>query len=210
MVDPSSTIQSFQPIAQQSGMGFFKVLSYSFLGIYIFLLLVNTMYIAVDQHSIMPVLKNLGDTFLLSTQHISDISKEIIANNGGYNPTDDFWTGIWNYIVMYGKLYVYLYTILCWFKILIWIFGHSPLSDTSQAFKNFGYSFATFYLLQAVLLLAYAGVNKDVNCFYGCDRSAIYWIELPIMWIVDFVIAIPLLLRPTQGVAQVIVGNSTI
>lgn len=209
MVDPT-IVQSIQPVTQASGMSFFRILSFSFLGIFIFLLLINTLYVAIEEKSIMPVLKNLGDTFLLSTEHISDISKEIVANDGGYIRSDDFWTGIWNYIKMYGMLYIYLYSIYCWFAILIWIYGHSPFSDTSLQFKNFFLALITFILLQSILLLAYAGVNKEVGCFYDCPKSAIYWIELPVTWIIDFLKALPLILKPANQMAHIVVGNSTI
>ena len=100
MVDPNA-IQAISPVGRK--VGFFKVLSFSFLSIYIFLLLVNTIYVAIDSRSIMPVIKNLGDTFLLSSQHISDISKEIVSNNGGYIQSPDFFTGIWNYLKIKKK-----------------------------------------------------------------------------------------------------------
>jgi len=203
-------IGAVQAVSGVGGFSLFRFLSIGFLSLFLVLLLINTIYIAVEQRSIYPVISNLGNTFLLSTQHISELSNDIIEKGGGYERTEDFWTGIWRYICVYGKLFIALYTIYCWIWILMTLFAWSPFSDGSSHFKNLSLAIITFILLQSIILLGNAAVTKNVGCFNGCENSVIYYLATPVKWIWDFIRAVPLIIRPTGHITHTLVGNSTL
>jgi hypothetical protein len=205
-MDPN-TIQAAQGVSR---LGFFGMLSYGFLTLFVLLLVLNTVYIALEQKSITPVLKNLGDALLFGTQHISEISREIITNNGGYIRTADFWSGIGNYIWMYAKLFIYTYSIYGWFLLIMMLLEWGPLYTGGHKFSVFLLAAMIFIMLQSIILLGNAAVTKTIDCFSGCPNSVMYYIGLPVTWIWDLVKAFPLIIKPGIDVSSKIVGNNTV
>lgn len=198
-------------IAQKSsGMGLFGFLTYGFLSLFIFLLICNTIYIGLQEKSFTPMLTNLGNTFLLSTQHISEISKEITQQGGAYVRTTDFWSGVGSYIWMYAKLFLYLYTIYGWLWLIMLILEWSPLYTGGHKFTVLLLAFGIFFVLQALILLGNAGIAKEIGCFSGCDKSVIYYFTLPVMWLKDLFVALPYIIKPGRQLANTFIGNTTI
>lgn len=206
MVD-GNTLQAAQGVSK---LGFFGMISYGFLTLFVLLLVLNTIYVAVQEKSFTPVIKNLGETLLLSTQQVSEISREIIANDGAYIKTDNFWTGIWNYISMYGKLFIYIYSIYGWIWFIMLLLEWGPLYTGGHKFSVLLLALMIFFTLQALILVGNAGISKDIDCFSGCDKSVMYYVTLPVTWIFDLVKAMPLIIKPGTSIASKVVGNNTV
>lgn len=163
------------------------------------ILLINAISISMREGSVAPGLKDLGGRFFFPTLKLSEESRKITENEGVYvKDEDNFWKGIWNFIVTYTLLIASLFIVYYWLKLLTWLWAHSPLSDTSHAFVNVVLGALTFFILQSFFLLIFA-------------ESSLSKLELflvPYKCFLDFIKAIPYIVEPFTGIADTFVGGS--
>jgi hypothetical protein len=176
--------------------GLFKVISFSFLTIFIVTTLIDLGYVAITTHSFLPVLTELGNKFLLTTQTLSNLAKEIITT-GGIKVTGHLFNDIIAFITTYGKFLYYFYVIFIWLKILSFIVGRMPGQSIDKVFKNWFVAILIFIIFQSFIIFGNAAVAKQVECFANCNGNGVVdYLLTPIMMFKNVFNVIPYLTKP--------------
>lgn len=196
-------------IAKSAAKGIFKIFSISFLALFIIIELIQIVYLGIQTKSFQPILTELGGKFLYSTQQLSNESKQLIAQGGvpieSINLTINPISGIWGVIKELSNFFTIIYTVFIWLKILTWLFGHSPFSNTSNAFKNVMFAIFIFLFLQSALITTTAAIQHNIDCFSGCgDKSVSSYLLTPVLSFKDFFQAIPYIIKPISQVANTV------
>ncbi len=195
-------------VAKGAAKGVFRIFSISFLALFIVIELIQIVYLGIQTRSFQPVLTELGGKFLYTTQQLSNESKQLIAQGGvpinSVNLTVNPISGIWGVVKELSNFFTIIYTVFLWLKILTWLFGHSPFSNTSNAFKNVMFAVFIFVFFQSALIITTEAINHNIDCFSGCgEKSVSNYVLTPILSFKDFFQAIPYIIKPISQVANV-------
>lgn len=179
----------------------FKFLSTFFLISYITLFLLNVSYLCYQQGSLTPVLTELGNKFLFMTKQLQESSESVIANNGIFSFSDP-WYGIKNNFFLFTNFFLSLYTIYIWIKILMLGSAYLITKNKESFIVNFLIAIFIFILLQAIIILGVNAVNKEIDCFVGCDNSVVNSLITPITSFMSLFRALPYLIIPSYKIVS--------
>lgn len=138
----------------KTGVGFTlkRFLSISFITIILFVLLLNSIVIGVQEKSLESGLKDLGSRFLFSTKNLNDASLSVLEEGGSF--------------IRFISLFSGFFIAYAWVKILSKIWGSfTPFSNESQRFVNVSMGILGFFVIQIIILVGDGG-----------------WKEVPILW----------------------------
>lgn len=163
-------------------MNWLKFLPFGIFAIFLGLILLNATYASLQEHSLLPLINDVGKRFLLSTEQIDKDSLMIVQNKGLLTSTGsvfkDFFYNVYALLSLYSDFYV----VYLWIWILYKIWG--SINANSGAFLNILLSFVTFIILQVLaLLLVQEGDKKQL-------------IMIPFLAFLHFYQAIPYILNP--------------
>jgi hypothetical protein len=125
------------PSAPTSTFSFLKFVKFSLLIVFISLLLLEAVYNSFHAQSITPFITTIGKQLSSSTNELSVASKMVIEQQGYYQRTPDFWTGIWKFFLINMKFFLSFYTLFMWIFVFKWIISKTPFSDSSKTFQNY-------------------------------------------------------------------------
>ncbi len=123
----------------KAGWGFLRFFKLFFYSIFFIYLLVSIVLTGFQKKDFGVVIKELGEEFYNPLQNAQEYSLEIQNNE-----VEGILSSIWKYWGFYFNLgMIYL-----WIRILSWLVGHSPFSNTSNSFINWGLGIISFYVIQ--------------------------------------------------------------
>jgi len=163
-----------------------KMLFKTFIVLFAFFIIVNALYIGIEQKSLIPVVKDLGSRFLLSSLEVQSWSLKVIENKGIYASTPNFWTGIWNFILSMLEIYSNLFMMFVWIYLLTMLYSILPGKlGQSGLLINIICAILTFLILQIAFLLIFVEGNKfelfmlPVMVFRDLWHAFPYIVKLP-------------------------------
>lgn len=179
-------------IAESASTGFniYQFVKYGMTSVFITIFFINAIMIGMQTKDPMQTLFTVGQELVFVTHEIHVQSLEII-NNGMYQPDDNFFSGIWKCISTNAVFFYYIYMCFLWIKLLMFLYGWSPLSNDSNKFINLVLAVITFFLIQSVFNLIWMEPLENQNrldlalspfvCFYDFARAIpIIFSELPL------------------------------
>ena len=146
---------------------------------FIFFLLISAGYKSYEAHSLEPFFTDIGNRLILTSSTLYAESNAIVENNG-FTCLKDNWQ-LQYYICVFVTLSRFLLaimTIYWWIYIFYWLYGHSPLSEPGQWFKNVSLAIITYFILEILALISIAAVNGDIIGWVG-QSSITYYIMVP-------------------------------
>jgi hypothetical protein len=177
--------------------GISKVLSIGFMSIFIVITLISIIYSVVENRSLEPIVKDLGGKWLLTTQKLSETSRQIVENGGVVSSSDSLFSKIWAIMKNFGLFFYYIYTIFVWLKILTYIVGRFPGQSIDRKFRNVSIAVFVFIFLQSILVFGNAAIVKEVDCFSGCGgKGVIDYMLTPLTSLVDVWKVLPYIFTP--------------
>ena len=177
-----------------TGSGLFKLrklLSFSLLGIFLVIILINSIVISVENKSIEPAIKDLGNRFIYSTEKINDISVQIIEQGGLTLPDNGFFSNTWLFLTTFSELFTQCYILYLWIKIFSWVCLRFVLWDDSKTTTASLISILFVYFIQALLLAKKGGSMM-----------------MPIEAIINLIKSIPYIIQPAKDIADNFVGDN--
>lgn len=184
-----------------AGIGFSGVLSFLMIFIIIASVVATGVVESIKQRDITPLLSDLGNKFLLTSQSLAENSNKIINNEVSWK----------NYAIILGFISSLLIMFL-WFKILAFLIGNSWFSNKDNSFTNYSLAVIIYVILQIIVLLVNANLTGSVTCISGCETSASKLIMTPILSLVLPISALYHMLQAFSGVSSKLneIANKTL
>jgi len=175
--------------------------------IIILLFLAQIVVSSIQQQSLEPVIRGIGEKFFLSTQSLSIEANTLINNKGiTFTKISDF-----SALFVVGKSLLSIFEsfliILFWLQIIYYIVGVLPFSTRDKVFRNVVLSILIFIFFQSLFILSVNSINKNVDCFAGCQKSITNYLVMPIKCFIDFSKSIPYLLKPIENLTNITLPN---
>lgn len=108
----------------KAGMGIFAKLKYAFLIILFSVIFINSIILSIEERSIEPFIKEMGNRFILVTNNLAIESQKIIDNGNIYVDTGNFLKDIWVSFSLLSGILSSLYIIFIWFLLITFIARH--------------------------------------------------------------------------------------
>ena len=147
--------------------------------VFLSFLLISAGYKSYQAHSIQPFFEDIGNRLILTSNTLYTESHAIVENNGITCSKD---AGLLQYyicvFVTLSRFLLAIMTIYWWIYIFYWLYGHSPLSEPGQWFKNVALGAITYFGLEILALISIAGVNGNIAGWIG-QNSITYYITVP-------------------------------
>jgi len=193
---------------QAGKLGFFKATSLSLSLIFIIITLVSIIYTGLHEKSFEPVIRELGNKFLYATQQLSSSSLQIIEQGGILPTSGGFWGSTWSFLVTMATFFSSFYIIYLWIFVLSKVISMSPFSENGKTFINYTLAIIIFLLLQSIILFTAAGINKELDCFSGCEKSTIKYLSTPYLSFYNFYKAVPYFLKPAMDIGDKVLNKN--
>jgi hypothetical protein len=133
-----------------------------FYGLFIIIFIIvflSAIYQSIDEHSFMPFVNKLGDSFLLTSKNLNEASLDVINGNVSFNTG----SGILEFLSIFSRISLAFYMMYIWIKFLMWICAHSFLSNNSNSFINFSLSMFFFICIEIIALLIFGAINNEIH-----------------------------------------------
>lgn len=184
-------------VTTSKSFSFWLFLKYGLLSLFVILFILDVGYTALQTRSLTPVIKEVGNQLLFSTIKISELSKNIIAQQGLYIPSDNFWHGIKYLLFDTADLFKNLYVIYIWLWIFSFLVPYTGLCTADEKLKKLLFSLVIFFLFQILVSLIYAAIDNKINTF----ADGMYYILMPFTCFIDLFNALPYILKPAHNIA---------
>lgn len=179
------------------GKGFVLLLSKlrtTLLFLVITVILINAVIISIETGSIEPGIKEVGNRFLLVTETLGEQSREIIQNQGTYNPDDSFFKAFLDFSKNFYNIFESIIIIYFWMKIFTLLIMYTIISDSSKQTASFLVAIIIFFAMQIIFILAFT------------DKS----ITAPFNAFMDFARAIPYIFKPAVKIVSQVSGQDLV
>lgn len=148
-------------VASSGFKAFMKYLKVSSLFLLFLIVFLNSIVKSVEQKSALPILEDLGNNLLLSTKSLTENSNEIIATGNVYDFSS--WRNSLDSIVLLSEFLFAAFVCYTWIKVFGSIWNMTPFSFKGNVFAETFLGFMTFYVIQVISLLAYAGLSDQLT-----------------------------------------------
>lgn len=179
------------------------LLYYPLLFFLLFIILINAIFLSVEQKSVIPLIEETGGRILLVTNDLKEISMEISTNEKLIDFSNGFWKGLWKAVVTFSELIFTLFIIYYWFKLIYWFFD--KLTNVSSI-VNIILSIITFFFLQITFILLIMSLN--IHSGLGLSDSVIENLQVPFSSFVEFLKIFERLIENLSGQSEKIVGEN--
>lgn len=177
-----------------------STVSKSFLIIFALIFITEMVVLGMEEGSIEPVFREIGNRILLVTRQLQIESQRIIDNQGVLYKEITNLSSFFAIAKQIGSLFVSAYTIFLWLKVLTLIMGYTPGSSTDQMFRNIMLALVVFFVFQSMFILGNNAIAKDIDCFAGCPKSVTGALLTPLNAFITFFRAVPYLLTPIKEI----------
>jgi hypothetical protein len=152
---------------------FRRFLSISLFIVIAVLILFSAAIESYQTKSIEPLVKKVGNSFILVTNQLREHSQAILDLNSNFNMYKDY--------KLFFNLFIDLFIIYHWIRLFSWIVANSPFSNSTQSFTNFFIGIIVFTLFQMFTILITAGIDNEITSFSTATDLVItpficYWI----------------------------------
>lgn len=173
-------------------------ISYKIMFIFAFVILLNSVIISIEQRSIEPGLRDLGDRVLNPLIDLQEKSEEIIKNKGFFNAEDGFISKTGKTFLTYIQFLSPIFTLILWFKVFFFIGKHFIIMDTSRTFNAGLTAFMMLYIVQVLFIMFFSGEEISINMLY-----------IPFKAIITMIKALPFLVPSAVDGFNKVLGNQT-
>ena len=171
-------------------ISFFTLFKRFFIILFVIIICFQAIQVSIENRSLMSGVKLIGDQFIYTTQNLDNYLQKLISEGGVYNSNDSFWIKLKDNYLFYSQLYTSFFIIYLWLAILTWIF-RTLFTNSISGFTAFLLALGVFICLQSFIITITAAISKQIDCFNGCKHSAVYYMKMPVNWIIDIVKIIP-------------------
>jgi hypothetical protein len=210
VVPVSEVASRITSVGTTTGRGIFSLLSYGIFSIFLFIFILHAVVVGVEQHSLWAGISDIGGRFLLATEKLSVESQKILTYGGIYDGSRGILIGAWNSFLLCFGLIEASYVIFLWIKVLYKLMPYLPISgDKSKVLVNLLLAISFFTVTQMLIISVHAGVAGQMTN----TETAVKIIMKPVTCYIDFIKAIPMLIKPMSESADTIynrINNITI
>lgn len=151
--------------AATTSIGIRSILYYGAIIFIIIFILFSSIKESIDTKSPMPVIKEFGNQFFLANQKLATTSQAIIDTNGAFIKSGNIFGDILNVFTKFSQFFTSIFIIYLWFKFLMWMFAHSPVSNKDNWFANFLLAIFSYYILEVLFIVVTEAIAGKVGSF---------------------------------------------